>query len=774
MPALPLFTQIGEGEFLPLIKQLINWLDQFRNSSVFDVSIPFTGGKTLGDAFDYAQWFIENVYPKVASVELRSAAPYRDGLGNPLPVAQLPLAGSYGAFSFKLQIGKFVAGNNEPVTVNVPAGTFNSAAQLATKLGAAASAATGGRVVGRLNKEGQPVLALSDLESPKHSTLILTFTGANHPMTALGFSNNQTAIEVERAAIGDMVQAVGQALGLSPPLYDPNKKVITYPVALNENLPVLNLPFKFGESLGLIAEATLNGNLAATINLKLGMTLGFDFSAVEVPMILTSPLVPVPSNGHLSANAHFDIFLNADPVPIGIDLSAAATTGFTRIEQLVNYINSQFAGKSYLGQPLSNWIIARKADQSIVFMALQEDRDGDGHFDKVNEDVNKNNKLDPGEDLDGDGHLDLNEDANNNHMLDPGEDIDGDGLFDSGEDLNGDNAFENRLGVINLIVLAAVSNNPAATELGIGTDAVSISGTNYLVSSAKSSLKGLFIDTPHFEATMNIAGAATGKVRIGFLDVDVKAGTGFSTSPPIKLEVDIKNSSTGQTRFYIPELMKGLGSLNDLVANLKITGGFSAQLKLGLDPALGIILPANASIGILIPDIKNLTFNSEPYAAGKTGLFLSYTGLNGIENFSDIGFFQILEALRAVVETLSKIQGFGFLNEEIPFIEVSLADMLKWAEKVGTMVEGVGSGNPASLQKMITLLQGQIEELFHINGRSQNIFKLTVEDVPNPLPAIVGGNVEAAFNPAGTNNGIKFASAGTSLSTAQIKIIGSS
>src|SRR4029079_15278421 len=104
--------------------------------------------------------------------------------------------------------------------------------------------------------------------------------------------------------------------------------------------------------------------------------------------------------------------------------------------------------------------------------------------------------------------------------------------------------------------------------LGIGTDAVSISGTNYLVSSAKSSLKGLFIDTPHFEASMSISGSATGKVRIGFLDVDVKPGTGFATSPPIKLEVDIKNSSTGQTRFYIPELMKGLGSLNDLVANL--------------------------------------------------------------------------------------------------------------------------------------------------------------------------------------------------------------
>lgn len=769
LPALPQFPQVGEGEFLPLIKQLINWLDQFRNSSVFDVGIPFTGGTTLGDAFDYAQWFITNVYPEVASVELRSVASFRDVVGNPLPVGQLPLSGSYGAFTIQLEIGE-----DDPVAVNVPANTYTSAAQLATRLHSAVNPATGGRVVGRLNKEGQPVLALSDAEIAKHSTLILTFAGANHPMTALGFSNNQRAIEVERAALGDMIQAVGQALGLSPPPYDPNKKVVTLPVNLNHNLPVLNLPLDFGESLGLIAEATLTGNLAATVNLKLAMTLGFDFSAVEVPIVLTSPLVPVPANGRLSANAHFDLFLNGDPSPIGIDLIAAETAGFTRMEHLVNYINGKLAAKSYLGAPLDKWIIARKADQSIALMALQEDKDGDKHFDKANEDVNENNQLDPGEDLDGDGRLDLNEDANNNFMLDLGEDIDGDGLLDRGEDLNGDNAFQNRLGVINLIVVAAQANNPAATELGIGTDPIDVGGVSYLVSSAKSSLKGLFLDTPHFEATMTVSGSATGKLRIGFLEVNVQPGTGFNTAPPIKVELDIKNPNTGQTRFYIPELMNGLASLGNLVADLEVTGGVSAQLKLGLDPALGILLPSNANIGILIPDIKDLSFNPEPYAPGKTGIFLTYTGLNGIESFSDVSFQQILQALRAVVEMLSQLQGFGFLNEEIPFIEVSLADMLKWAEKVADLVDGLTSGNPKSLQKMLSILQAEIESLFHINGRNQNIFSLIVDDVPNPLPQVVSGNVEATFNPAGGNNGLKFSSAGTSLSNARIKILGSS
>ena len=47
-----------------------------------------------------------------------------------------------------------------------------------------------------------------------------------------------------------------------------------------------------------------------------------------------------------------------------------------------------------------------------------EDVDGDGVLELVDEDVNGNGILDPGEDLDGDGHLDVNEDKNGNGVLD--------------------------------------------------------------------------------------------------------------------------------------------------------------------------------------------------------------------------------------------------------------------------------------------------------------------------------------------------------------------
>jgi hypothetical protein len=46
------------------------------------------------------------------------------------------------------------------------------------------------------------------------------------------------------------------------------------------------------------------------------------------------------------------------------------------------------------------------------------------------------------EDVDGDGHLDVNEDTNNNDILDSGEDLDGDTRLDFNEDINRDGVLQ--------------------------------------------------------------------------------------------------------------------------------------------------------------------------------------------------------------------------------------------------------------------------------------------------------------------------------------------
>ncbi len=74
-----------------------------------------------------------------------------------------------------------------------------------------------------------------------------------------------------------------------------------------------------------------------------------------------------------------------------------------------------------------------------------EDLNCDGILNQpVNEDVNHNGILDPGEDLNGNNQLDfsLDEDTNKNGKLDAGEDLYGNGILDPGEDLNGNGILD--------------------------------------------------------------------------------------------------------------------------------------------------------------------------------------------------------------------------------------------------------------------------------------------------------------------------------------------
>ena len=53
-----------------MVKGLADWLSQFRDSSVFSTTVPFTSGTTFGDVFDLSQAFIDRVYSKLVTREI--------------------------------------------------------------------------------------------------------------------------------------------------------------------------------------------------------------------------------------------------------------------------------------------------------------------------------------------------------------------------------------------------------------------------------------------------------------------------------------------------------------------------------------------------------------------------------------------------------------------------------------------------------------------------------------------------------------------------------
>ena len=86
---------------------------RFRSADVFNVEIPFTGGTTLGDAFDWSQVFMDTIYSNMVSVELqsRSLALQTDTVAS----------GTLTNAKFKIQLG-----DETPVEVTVNGSYSNS------------------------------------------------------------------------------------------------------------------------------------------------------------------------------------------------------------------------------------------------------------------------------------------------------------------------------------------------------------------------------------------------------------------------------------------------------------------------------------------------------------------------------------------------------------------------------------------------------------------------------------------------------------------------
>jgi hypothetical protein len=66
------FLLLDPTEALAQLKQWADWLAQFRETNVFDLSIPFSSGTTVGEAFDVSKAFLDQIYSQVVGVELVS------------------------------------------------------------------------------------------------------------------------------------------------------------------------------------------------------------------------------------------------------------------------------------------------------------------------------------------------------------------------------------------------------------------------------------------------------------------------------------------------------------------------------------------------------------------------------------------------------------------------------------------------------------------------------------------------------------------------------
>ncbi len=770
------FSNITPTQVVDLLKRLGDWFNTYRDSDFFDLELPFTGGKRVGDWFDSGTAFVDSIYKRMILREVVATG------------AQTIAFRTLGQLTADVHFTVTV-GMDAPVSVTVShlnTSGNSSLAHAAADFDAALPAALAAKVQFILTPDGGLSLTLKDGQTA--DTLKLEAASANDAIvTQAGFTASQNSTVTQRF---NTIQGFVARLNdiLSPLVITPHYDAVTKEVTMNVHFDwhySKTTPVNLGGDLGPIANFSTSAQFNIDATLTFDFTLGFALKPKNTPELVTSAFVPPPSDGRLHANSSFYLHVGTDP-PVLVTLSKADTANHNSLADLAGYINTRLTAAG-----IGNKVRAQVTGGTHLALAvLNEDVDGDGHLD-VAEDLDHDGKLDRKEDLPqpgrplGDGHLDIFEDLNGDGVLQAWEDVDGDGHLDVNEDFDGDGL----LGTVNedvdgdghldvtedtLIVNGVLDSLLGVQTLRIVADAADpiFTEVGFLPETARAESKGLFVENATVKGTLtaNLSNI-TADARFGILGIHIGNGSATGNAG---FEVMLRNRAGTSRRIPLAELFAAanagaLGEVFSSSANISLPPKFSGSFNLTLDHITvefpGITLPDDAQILIGIPDITNLkgvdghlvihadpTLVAVPASPAGPGIWVVYPNLEGLFQFSKLDIPSYILALDALVQDLGKLSTFDFLNKPLPLINQSLSGLIGQAATLAQWVNDVRSDPGDTLTALETKLETAL-------GIDPSLFTLSIDNVPNPslAPSGTPGNKdEAVFNPQGGNNALRF------------------
>ena len=779
---LKVFGNLRAGDVVTWLKQLGDWLKTYRDSDFFDLQLPFTGGKRVGDWFDSGTAFADSIYKRMILREVVATG------------AQTIAFRTLGQLTADVHFTVTV-GTDAPVAVTVLASATNGNSALAHAAADFNSAllqqqpALAAKVEFLITPDGGLSLTLKDGQTA--DTLKLEAASANDAIvTQAGFTASQNSTVTQRF---NTIQGFVARLNdiLSPLVITPHYDAVTKEVTMNVHFDwhySKTTPVNLGGDLGPIANFSTTAKFNIDATLTFDFTLGFVLKPRNTPELITSAFVPPPSDGRLHANSSFYLHVGTDP-PVLVTLSAVDTANHNSLADLAAYINTRLTAAG-LGNKLRAQVTG---GTHLALAVLNEDGDGDGHLD-VAEDLDHDGKLDRKEDLPqpgrplGDGRLDIFEDLNGDGVLQAWEDVDLDGHLDVNEDFDGDSL----LGTVNedvdgdghldvtedtLIVNGVLDSLLGVQTLRIVADAADpiFTEVGFLPETARAESRGLFLENAKVKGTLDVSLALTGsgaKARFSIFGIGIGSGSAVGQ---LKLDAMLRSRGTNPLpRVSLTELFAAAnaGALGEVLGNSvninlppKLGGSFNLTLgDITLTPSF-FTLPADAQIIIGIPDITNLkgpdgqlkihaepTLVAVPASPAGPGIWVVYPNLEGLFQFSKLDIPSYILALDALVQDLGKLSTFDFLNKPLPLINQSLSGLIGQAATLAQWVNDVRS-NPGDT---LTALETKLETALGINP---SLFTLSIDNVPNPslAPSGTPGNKdEAVFNPQGGNNALRF------------------
>jgi len=289
----------------------------------------------------------------------------------------------------------------------------------------------------------------------------------------------------------------------------------------------------------------------------------------------------------------------------------------------------------------------------------------------------------------------------------------------------------------------AIGSN-AASLLGIlGSDVVDPDDPDevrdFIIDSAPlggiDTLDRLFIENAHARAGFNIETPGDGVelgARFGFVGVSL-TGDG-QIQGDITMALQDPGTSRADGRITLKELLGGLSDLDTLIDAPVVDGSGQLEFAVDLNPSFGLIQTGNEpKVTIAITDI------GDPFASQAPQVTVTTSGFDELGQFDDIGFTDILQALRGLSDFLAEFEAFGFLNEDIPLINLSVNDMLSYADDFAQALDAAEGSGVATLQA----LEQKLKEIFNIPASSDLLDLSMVRDGDDSILRF-----DLSFNPA--------------------------
>jgi Ca2+-binding RTX toxin-like protein len=162
----------------------------------------------------------------------------------------------------------------------------------------------------------------------------------NPAVTELGFAQGQnSALSFKFSTIQSLATLLSSVTGVTAnPQYDPTTNLLSFTLDFQDGNFTQTLPLNFSTGLSLLA---FDGAATASVQATADLKSTFEINLEGLQTVLTGT-GPAPSNGQLTADAHFTLTVGSQS-PVNVTLTAALTQSNLDVADLVSDLNNALA-----------------------------------------------------------------------------------------------------------------------------------------------------------------------------------------------------------------------------------------------------------------------------------------------------------------------------------------------------------------------------------------------------------------------------------------------